>query len=124
MPQLSPLNLISVINLARAAKADEAEPCNRVKMVMAYRCKSCNELHEWEDEAADCCKPAAPHRSASACPCCGKPYMTHRDAADCCLWHDLDALTRWAIADAVEAGSDWVTELGLAEKVGSGETAQ
>lgn len=45
------------------------------------------------------------------CPVCGDKAATHRDAADCCLWKDLDAQTRWDIADAVQAGGAWGAEI-------------
>lgn len=77
-----------------------------------YQCPDCYELHDTEEEAEDCCERQVTN-SSSECPVCGERYNGHRDAADCCLWKDIDALTRWAIADAVEAGSDWSTELGI-----------
>jgi rubredoxin len=82
--------------------------------VSAYRCPVCNYLHEDEDEAADCCdyEPptgAKPHDDEDIyCPVCGQAYVDHRHAVDCCLWKDIDAPTRWRIADAVEAGAEWV----------------
>ncbi len=81
-----------------------------------YRCPECRELHEREDEAEDCCNETAASENGANptnCPVCGEMYQSCRDAADCCLWKDLDAPTRWAIADAVEAGGEWTTELGL-----------
>ena len=79
-----------------------------------YRCPECDTLHDDEDDAEDCCKIT---EGQARCPVCDEKYESHRSAADCCLWKDLDAPTRWAIADAVEAGSDWVTELGIAPGV-------
>jgi hypothetical protein len=77
--------------------------------VTAWECGVCGDLHKWEDDAHDCCAPAAlkgchDQEDAVRCPVCGGANPDHRHAADCCLWHDLDAPTRWRIADAVEAG--------------------
>lgn len=120
MIQISPLNQFSIIATARARdKDDRSDGVGRIEEVVMYRCPACRDLHEFEDEAADCCKPKAPPQSWATCPVCGEHHRTHRDAADCCLWKDLDAYARMAIADAVEAGSDWITELGLIEKVGA-----
>ena len=113
---ISPLNRFGIAGRMQISGAEEAKPKRRIEEVVMYRCPECGELHEWEDDAEDCCKEAAaPANEADTtnCPVCGKKYLSHRDAADCCLWKDLDAPTRWAVADAVEAGSEWVTELGL-----------
>ena len=77
--------------------------------VTAWECGVCGDLHKWEDDAHDCCAPVAlkgclDQQDSVRCPVCGQGSPDHRHAADCCLWHDLDAPTRWRIADAVEAG--------------------
>lgn len=118
MMQLSPLNRFGITAPMQMAAVDE-EPTKgrrRIEEVVMYRCPECLKLHKWEDDAQECCeeKKEAVTRGAGAnCPVCGEKYITHRDASDCCLWKDIDALTRWAIDDAVEAGSEWATELGL-----------
>lgn len=120
MIQLSPLNQFSIIAAARARdKDDHGAAVGCIEEVAMYRCPECKELHEWPEDARDCCEPAAPPQPCATCPVCGENHRTHRDAADCCLWKDLDAYARMAIADAVEAGSDWITELGLIEKAGA-----
>lgn len=111
--RLSPLNFSGL--MARQCGNGEASPeksKRHIEEVTMYRCPDCRELHEWEDEAEECCKdePAVIAWSAD-CPVCGERYEEHRMAADCCLWKDLDAPTRWAVADAVEAGSTWVEAL-------------
>lgn len=116
--QLSPLNSFGISARMQIGVVEDepAKTKRHIEEVVMYRCPECSELHEWEDEAEDCCKEkkeASANGSGTECPVCGEEYATHRDASDCCLWKDIDALTRWAIADAVEAGSDWVTELGL-----------
>lgn len=116
--QLSPLNLFGIhARLQIGVVEDELKKSTRrIEEVVMYRCPECGELHKWIDDAEGCCKSEkkdAANLSGTDCPVCGQEYATHRDAADCCLWNDIDALKRWAIADAVEAGSEWATELGL-----------
>lgn len=79
-----------------------------------WRCPVCHELHDWEDDAAECCadeEEVLGDGRETICPVCRTNYSEHRDAADCCLWKDLDQQTRHRIADAVEAGSTWKKEL-------------
>lgn len=109
--QLSPLNRHGIMARLLASDTPVANETRRIEEVVMFRCPECSELHEFEDEAKDCCKPAIEQTSAAVCPVCGEKYFTHRDAADCCLWKDFDAPTRWRIADAVEAGSEWISEL-------------
>lgn len=88
---------------------------SRVERVVMYRCEECGELHDWESDAEKCCAitPPCSDNTAHDCPICGQHFETARDASDCCLWHDIDAHARWAIADAVEAGSTWADELNI-----------
>lgn len=113
--ELSPLAQYSVIARTRSAEAKTKTPnVNKAELVTMYRCPVCDELHEDEWDAEECCPPPPEDGiSANHCPVCGKHYTTARNAADCCLWKDYDAMKRWQMADAVEAGSDWSTELGL-----------
>lgn len=113
--QLSPLNLFGIkAQLAKFPEEDD-EPC-QVERVTMYRCPKCDELHEDEDDAESCCASRVTKKATTTCPVCHENYNTHRDAADCCLWKDIDALTRWQIADAVEHGSTWEIELGVVAK--------
>jgi len=88
---------------------------NSVKEVTAYRCPVCTSLHEDESDAERCCpfdgagaKGLHDQEAAQHCPACQAQYRTEREAVDCCLWRDIDAPTRWRIADAVEAGATWI----------------
>lgn len=86
----------------------------QVEEVTVYRCPKCGDLHEYRSDAETCCQVSAEESlSGTNCPVCGESHYDHRNAADCCLWKDLDGPTRWRIADAVEAGSEWVEELGM-----------
>ena len=94
-----------------SAKVRDPEP-RRAEEVTAYRCPDCGDLHEDEDDALQCCEPAGHDQDAEiACPVCTVKHIDHREAADCCLWRDLDAPTRWRVADAVEAGATWAEAL-------------
>lgn len=118
--QLSPLNLALLV----ANDQLDAEPApvkslrkKTVESVHCWRCVECCELHEFLSDAEDCCAEewikAGP--SFAQCPICATDHGNHSDswrlAADCCLWKDLDAPTRWAIADAVEGDSTWAEQL-------------
>lgn len=113
---LSPLNLLDISARCIAGKpVDNGDPEPRVKEVTIFRCNVCLELHEEKVDAEGCCAPVTPLQQNRFCPCCGVHHETYRNAADCCLWKSLDAITRWKIADAVEDGSDWISELGLVQ---------
>jgi ssDNA-binding Zn-finger/Zn-ribbon topoisomerase 1 len=86
---------------------------SRYTEVTMYRCDECDELHDWEDDAEECCAKDVAKTSETEpnCPVCNSEYSDHRQASDCCLWKDIDAPTRWAMADAVDAGSTWAVEL-------------
>jgi hypothetical protein len=129
--QLSPLNMIGararlLYGWGDAGSSGDAKSNvkRRVEEVVMYRCPVCRDLHDWESDAEKCCQETPEEKaSGTSCPVCGMGYETHRDAADCCLWKDLDAHTRWRIADAVHAGSEWVTELGLNAELSSTSAA-
>jgi hypothetical protein len=72
-----------------------------------------------EDAAEDCCQSVGHPEEAHACPVCNAAAIDPWAAADCCLWKDLPAPARWKIAAAVEAGSTWGDELGIAKAGGA-----
>jgi hypothetical protein len=81
-----------------------------------YRCNVCRELNDDEDEAAECCTDEVETHAEELpnwCPVCGKEATSPHEVADCCLWKDLDAPTRWKMADQVEAGATWAEVLGV-----------
>lgn len=127
MLTLSPLNLrglldsqhligepVTDIPRKKRDGAGEAEAC--------WRCCACESVYTYRHQAEECCEdeddklPAGLHDQDPPvhCPVCAAPANDTRDAADCCLWKDLDALTRWRMADAVDAGSTWLEQLGAA----------
>ena len=83
--------------------------------VTRFRCPVCEALHSDEDDAETCC-PFQGDESTGLhdqdafyrCPVCQDMSSSPREAVDCCLWRDVDAPTRWRIADAVEAGATWI----------------
>lgn len=102
-----------------AAEQKRERDLDRVEEVTMYRCTECDQIHHDEDDAVDCCAPDAvaelhDQEAPGTCPVCGQDFMSARDAADCCLWKDLDAPTRWRMADQVDAGSTtWSQLLGV-----------
>lgn len=119
--QLSPLNFRGLIDtLGVVVPTDDLQSKRKYvakrKALQCWRCPECNEVHDWESDAEECCaEPEGnPPHAAMSCPVCSQKAESHRDATDCCLWKDLDGPTRWAMADAVEAGGSWASQLGLA----------
>lgn len=126
--RLSPLNLRGLLTAqglliagaptAHAAGANGKAP--RPREVTMFRCGTCNDLHDEYEEAEDCCAPLAasglPVRddNPNACPVCAAEYGNTREATNCCLWKDIDAPTRYALADRVEGGATWPEALGIA----------
>lgn len=91
--------------------AFEDDKCERYEEVTAYRCTKCDELHEWRDDAIECCnerkKPPHVDLPNDHCPICADECIDAEGAAHCCLWHDFDHATRVAMARRVEAGGAW-----------------
>lgn len=111
-------NLIARDSKPAIARDDGA--MREVEVVEMYRCPVCRDLHDWEDDAIECCKSEAPQglhaeEDAKACPVCGQEYTNPYDAADCCLWKDLDAPTRRRMAARVDAGETWTDVLGVSQ---------
>lgn len=98
-----------------SAEGKRQRDLDRVEEVVMYRCTECQELHEDEDDAADCCEVEGLHdeEAPSICPVCAAKFSSPHEASDCCLWKDIDALTRWRMADQVVAGATWAEVLGV-----------
>lgn len=117
--QLSPLNLSGLLARARSedwqATAAPGKKRLRAREIIRWECPVCGDTfnEDEEQDAENCCQGKAADAARAGCPVCGQAFIDHREAADCCLWKDIDAPTRYGIADAVEAGSSWVAELGV-----------
>lgn len=125
---LSPLNFSRMLcrlrlpadETSNSKKPKLADRSDRAEMVMMYRCTDCGDLHEYRDDAEQCCASDAviglhDEEDVALCPVCGSDKKDNREAADCCLWRDFDAATRYRMADAVDAGSTWPEQLGVNE---------
>lgn len=87
-----------------------------IECVLMYLCPGCGEPHHCKSDAENCCDPEEDEdEDPIECPVCGSACDDHREAASCCLWKDLDAPTRWKVADAVEAGVTWTEALQLTD---------
>lgn len=118
--KLSPLNfqglIATSINLPNPY-ADESE--DRPHAIECWRCSECSSVYDDEFDAEECCADkSGPHAEEGriTCPICAASATDHRDAADCCLWKDMDASTRWTMADKVEAGARWTDLLNVNRK--------
>jgi hypothetical protein len=111
-------NLIARDTPEAAARAKRKQGNERIEEVICYKCLECSALHDDEDEAMDCCAPDAveclhDQEVPDQCPVCGQEATSPHEAADCCLWKDVDHVTRWKMADQVEAGATWAEVLGV-----------
>lgn len=122
MIQLSPAARFGIFhNLIAQDTPESAEDkrqrdLDRVREVVMYRCTECDELHDDEDDAADCCAPDVDlhdEEAPSRCPVCAAKYSSPHEAVDCCLWKDVDAPTRWRMASQIDAGATWAEVLGV-----------
>lgn len=111
---LSPRTINGLIATQREGMHTPSHAERHIETVTYYVCPVCDEKHDYRSEAAECCGEDDEHsEEASSCPVCGNRYGEPHVAADCCLWKDLDAPSRWRIADAVEAGATWAEALKL-----------
>lgn len=109
--QLSPLNFSGLIqNINQTGDITQTTTQGRVREITMYQCCACNENHDDEADAAECCADVS---ETTNCPVCKRECRDHRDATDCCLWKDFDGPTRWAMADKVYAGSTWAEVLNI-----------
>lgn len=109
---LSPLNFVGLLStIGMGIQAPDPE--DRPRAIECWRCPECHDVYDDEFEAEECCQGEADDDDRPACPCCARTCADHREASDCCLWKDLDTITRWRMADAVQAGSTWAEQLGI-----------
>lgn len=88
---------------------DAAECC---PPLTKWKCGVCKRIHGDEDEAESCCPELVSPADASQpmqCPVCMREAESFEIAADCCLHTHptMTALGRWRVAELVEAGMPW-----------------
>lgn len=96
-----------------AVLAPYAEPLEKKRTrrtpeeVVMWRCTECYELHDDEDDAAECCpekvEPAGCgdlllETGQVRCPLCGTPNEDYEEAVDCCMWKTHGPAERRALA--------------------------
>lgn len=105
---LSPLNFLGLVAQQRTPQDKPAG--GHAIAITRYLCSVCNADYENEVDAKECFG-AEEEAGDKRCPVCASKCDDTRDAADCCLWKDIDAPTRWRMADAVDDGSTWAEQL-------------
>lgn len=116
--QLSPATKRGMFStLLEQKRAEEESKDPHIETVMRYVCphELCGELHEYRDDAIECC---AEEPGDIRCPVCNVYCANEMIAADCCLWKDLDAPARWTIADKVNKGATWAEAIAAATGAG------
>jgi hypothetical protein len=119
--RLSPLNFSGLLANAGVVDRDPRALMpgtqRRRVAIPCWKCPECYDTHDDEEDAVECCQrplaASATEPRSSTCPVCNEKAYDARAASDCCLWKDLAAPARWAMADAVEAGSTWAEQLGV-----------
>ena len=71
-----------------------------------WRCDECDEVHDCEDDAVECCRPRVVQ--GYGCPTCGGFYLSTDEAFDCHLEanQDPDAPTRTNPYELEAAGQE------------------
>lgn len=114
---LSPLNFNGLIATSKGLMSDlpEGHPAQKTRTAIeCYRCPACRQVFDDEDQAIECCKDEDFLVGVNMCPVCTSNATDPRAATNCCLWKDLDAATRYALADRVANGEPWAVVLGVA----------
>jgi hypothetical protein len=79
----------------------------RPEEVVQWRCTECYELHDDEDDAAECCPEEDEEVGCGGmlletgqvrCPCCGTANDDYEEAVDCCMWKTHSPVERHALA--------------------------
>lgn len=87
---------------------DDASECCPKHIEEIYRCSTCRKKHSDEDDATKCC-PGNARGQPMQCPICLKGADSFEIAADCCLHvhPTITAAGRARIAAAVANGIPW-----------------
>jgi hypothetical protein len=91
---------------------DDARECCPRDIYEIYRCTVCRKKHSDDEDAIACC-PADVHAQPMQCPVCLDAAESFEIAADCCLHvhPTVTAAGRARIAAAVSAGTPWIEAL-------------
>ncbi|WP_341237899.1 hypothetical protein [uncultured Limnobacter sp.] len=76
--------------------------------VTMYKCNECGDLHDWSDDAEDCCAEIEKITKVFCPVCASNEHGSYSQAVDCCLWKDLPINKRLSIVDEMEGGSTWI----------------
>lgn len=100
----------------RLPRSINAEPAQELKderkpkpeEVVMWRCPVCLEMHDWEEDAADCCAEDEGNDDLASiaracCPSCSTQYETYESAVDCCMWLTHSPAERWELARQLRA---------------------
>lgn len=71
-----------------------------MNITVKYRCNNCGDLHEFEDDAYECCRPQ--FTEVYLCPQCADLHGSEEDARLCCATPDADDPLRFTMASALE----------------------
>ncbi|USE78882.1 hypothetical protein NDR89_19795 [Cupriavidus gilardii] len=85
---------------------DERKP--KPEEVVMWRCPVCLEMHDWEEDAADCCaedewNDDLASIARACCPSCRTQYETYESAVDCCMWLTNSPAERCELARQLRA---------------------
>lgn len=92
---------------------------NEPEEVTMYRCPVCRQLHDYSDDASECCAPVSTHaeESTTECPVCGAAHQDTESAAHCCLWKSMTHFYRLRVAQLVSDGETWSEAISAMPKV-------
>lgn len=87
---------------------DNARDCCRPSVYERFRCATCRTVYRDEQDADDC-HPSAGGNQPMQCPICLARAESFEDAADCCLHTHptMTAIGRERVAAAVASGAPW-----------------
>lgn len=106
---LSPLIASGLMaNGALGMETSEENVSSGYTEVTMYKCNECGELHDWSDDAEDCCAEVGKITQVFCPVCASKDHESYSEAVDCCLWKDLPINKRLCIVSDMENGSTWI----------------
>lgn len=91
---------------------DSARECCPVRVLFRFRCNTCRAEHREEGEAKGCCSSISTLEPMQ-CPVCLRDADSFEIAADCCLHTHptMTAFGRSRVAELVKAGMPWTAAI-------------